>query len=215
MTPLGIFRLEAAIPGMLPLVHANHHTISMSADGMYVYLVLADGSGFPVTFRVDYDLSSKQVIYQPGAGTFGCVQADWNHGNRLWVCDDAGAANKVVLSEDWGETFTDMTGAGWGANLVRPVLPSAWKPSDVLMNLNTASQMYHSKNTGQDWVNTGAAPFNMRCMERDYLEPMNVFAGSGPANADDLYWSPNLGVHWYDRRTQAAAVRLISIQVVG
>jgi len=215
MTPLGIFRLDAAIAGMIPHPGNNHHIISMSADGLYIYLVLMNAANQPVFFRVDYDLSSKQVIYDPLAGNWGGVQADWNHGNRVWLFGHMGAADKVQLSDDWGETLTDLTGAGWGAGSYATAIPSAWKPSDVLVGLNTDIQMYHSKNTGQDWVNTGAAPYSVWPIERDYLEPLNVFVGRGAANADHLQWSPNLGVNWLDRSTPAGAVNITSIQVVG
>lgn len=216
MTPLGIFRLEAAIAGMIPHPAANHHIISMSADGMYVYVVLVNGAGNPVTMRVDYDLASKQVIYDPLAGDWSGVQADWNHGNRVWLFGNMGAADKVELSDDWGETFTNLTDAGWGAGVTAiPLMPSAWKPSDVLININGDVQVYHSKNTGQDWINTGAAPWDVWSAERDYLEPMNVFVGSSAARADDLYWSPNNGVNWLDRRTQPGNVAIIAVQVVG
>ena len=84
-----------------------------------------------------------------------------------------------------------------------------------MVNINVGMQMYHSKNTGQDWVNTGAAPWNMIALERDYLEPLNVFMGRMWANVDHLQWSPNNGVNWLDRSTPAGAVNIVCIQVVG
>jgi hypothetical protein len=106
----------------LPTV-GRTHLIDMDADGQYVYISILDGSSNPVIMRAAYDLSTVTELYDPGAGSWGGVACDPYFPGKVWIFGDFGASNKVRLSEDRGESWTDLTDAGWAAGeLVRPLL---------------------------------------------------------------------------------------------
>jgi len=179
--------------------------IDMSADGQYIYVALLDGGANPAILRVDYELASMVNLYVPGAGTWGGVVADHFFSNVMWMFGDFGA-EKVLVSDDWGETNDDRTDAGWnGAEVVRPLLPSDWNSNDVVAMLNFANESWRSKNWGEDWAKQGDTAFDCDCGARDPFEPDNVWIGRDDAGALHIQYSPNSGVNWEERSTNFTA----------
>lgn len=180
------------------------HLTSMSADGLYVYAAFLDDGGNPVVARVAYDFSIDDEgapvrIWVPGQGTWGGVRCDYNHPERVWIFGDFGAASKVLLSDNWGDTFTDLTEGTWAANeVVRCILPSIYDHNNIIAILSTDQESWHSGDAGTTWVKTGDIPYGVHCGERDWIEDLNVFVGRVNAGAEHIRYSPNNGVHWYE-----------------
>jgi hypothetical protein len=141
-----------------------------------------------------------EEIQSSGAGTWGGVAVDWFYQERLWAFGDFGAASKVLISEDWGDNFTDVTNPAWGAGeVVRPVMPNVYDPDEVVAILNTALECWQSSNLGVAWASNGAIPFACECATRDWIEPFNLFLGRTGVGAAHLQYSHNLGVSWLER----------------
>jgi len=139
---IGLFRLQygnAQIP-----TNGRTHLLGQSADGYYIYACVLNNSGQPMLFRLSYDLSEMTGLYNPGAGTWGGVLCDPWMPERIWIFGDWGT-EKVLLSEDWGDAFTDITDGTWGGSeLVRPLLLSDWDSDDVIGILNDAGEVWQS-----------------------------------------------------------------------
>jgi len=176
------------------------HLLSMSSDGWFVYIGLLDGSNNPIILRVVYDLSTAPVIIRhTGAGTWGGVRCDYNHPERVWTFGDFGAASKALLSDNWGDTFTDITEGTWAASeVVRCILSSIYDHNDVVAILSTDRESWHSGDAGATWVKTGDIPYGIHCGERDWIDEFNVFVGRVNPGAEHIRFSPNNGVHWYE-----------------
>jgi len=195
----GVYRLDEVIDLTVSGTGRTHLT-SMDVNGRFVHVGLLDASGNPVIVRVVYDLSALAFIYTPGAGSWGGVRVDPNLANRIWIFGDFGATSKVLYSDDWGDNWTDVTDGSWAANeVVRPVLPSVYDPSDVIAILNTALDAWHTGDTGAVWTKTGDIAFACHCGERDWMEERNLFIGRLAAGASHLQFSPNRGVGWIER----------------
>ena len=178
------------------------HLISMSANGQYIYVGLLDGSANPIIMRITYDLSETTAIYA-AAGTWGGVRADYNEAARVWAFGDFGGGNKVQVSDDWGDTWTNITGGSWVAGeMVRPVLPSIYDSADIVAILNVGTvdpESWRSGDAGTTWAKTGDLAFACHCGERDWIEDMNIFVGRLAAGASHLQFSPNNGAGWLER----------------
>jgi len=195
-----VYKLGEYDGAVSPSTIGRTHLMSMSADGYFVYVALLDGTGKPIIFRVVYDLESMMMIYNTGTGTWGGVKTDCTNSARVWVFGDFGAASKVLYSDDWGDNWTDVTDGSWAANeVVRPVLPSVYDPSDTIAILNTALDAWHTGDTGAVWTKTGDIAFACHCGERDWMEERNLFIGRLAAGANHLQFSPNRGVGWLER----------------
>jgi len=188
-----------------PAAVGRTNLIAMSADGQYVYVSLIDSSNNPVVVRVGYELSGLVNIYNPGSGTWGGVAADSYYSNVLWMFGDFGG-EKILLSEDWGETNTDQTDAGWNAGeVVRPLLVSAWESSDVVAILNLANESWRTKDWGTAWAKQGDTGFDCQSGARDPFEPENIWIGREDVGANHIQYSPNSGVNWDERSGGFAA----------
>ena len=195
--------------------HTN--LLSMSFDGLYVYVGLLTAGGNPVILRVAYDLSSVEVVYSPLAGNWGGVVCSFGLSNRVWIYGNFGAASKVLVSDDWGDTFTDITDGAWGAiEVVRPLLPNIYDDGDVVAILNVAQEAWNTIDAGTAWALKGATAFAAQCGARDWYDERNILIGRTLAGADHLQWSPNMGVEWSERSTGITALAPISaIAVTG
>jgi len=188
----------------------------MSADGQFIYIGLLTGAGFPVILRVTYDLSEICTVHNLGAGTWGGVKADYNNGARVWAFGDFGAASKVLYSDDWGDTWVDVTGA-WNANeIVRPVMPSVYDPADLVAILSVAQESWHSGDGGTTWAKTGDTAFGTHCGERDWIEDENIFIGNLIGAANHLQLSPNKGAGWAERSSGITAnTQITALQIAS
>jgi hypothetical protein len=188
---------RASGDAVLPTVGTTH-IIDMDASGWYVYVALLNVTGEPAIIRVPYDLSTSETMYNPGTGTWGGVVCDPYTPQTLWLFGNYGAG-KVLLSQDWGETFTDITDAGWGAGeLVRPLLLSLWEPNNAIAILNVANEVWQTKDYAT-WVEIGATIFGADCGVRDPFEPFNVWIGrTAPGGANHIQYSPNEGRSWIE-----------------
>lgn len=195
-----------------------HHTMDINASGEFIYIAVIEiATGNPVILRVSYDLEATDVLYEPGGGTWGGVVASKSDVGGVWFFGDFGAATKILHSEDFGKTTTDITDAGWGANeVVAAVTPSLFDVRDAIAVLNDAQETYLTRDA-TDWIKTGDTAFVAACAERDPLEPFNLFLGRedelGPPL---LQYSPNEGVGWLERSTGILPSSSITvIEVVG
>ncbi len=196
------------------------HIVDVDAGDSFVYVGVLNG-GFPRILRVRPTMDQDPVvIYANAAGTWGGVRADWNLIGRVWYFGDFGAATKVLLSENFGTVEVDLTDAGWGAGeVVRPVMPSVYNPSDVIAILNTALDAFESKDDGTTWAKTGDTNFDAACGERDWIDPRGVFIGNvgpAPTGAQHLRYTLNRGIAWLERSTAITAdAPIVAIQIVG
>jgi hypothetical protein len=105
----------------------------------------------------------------------------------------------VRLSEDRGESWTDLTDAGWAAGeLVRPLLISDWATEDIIVVLNVALECHQTKDDGTTWANNGAVNFAAQCGARDWAEPQNLWLGRLVSNAVHLQLSVDSGANWQE-----------------
>ena len=205
-------------PGSATLATVGRtHIADMDATGNYIFVVLLDTSSNPVVLRISYDLSTVETVYNPGAGSWGGVYCDPSFVGRVWIFGDFGAAIKVQYSDDYGETWTDVTDGTWAANeVVRPLLVSFFDPADVSAILNTARQAWHTGNTGGVWDNIGATNLPSAAGARDWIEDTYILVGRETFGAQHLQWSPWLGASWFERSTNFPANSpVVSIQIVG
>jgi len=182
-----------------PPVTGRTHLLDIDASGYYVYVALLDSDGHPVIIRVSHDLGEITNVFAPGTGTWGGVVADHFFSDVLWMFGDFGS-EKILVSDDWGETYQDCTDASWNANeVVRPLLPSDWDPNDVIAILNFANESWRTRNWGENWVKQGDTAFDCACGARDPFEPDNVWIGREDTGANHIQYSPNAGVNWQER----------------
>lgn len=198
-------RIELSTTVTVP-TDGRHHLLSMSSDGEFVYIGLLDSSANPVILRVRYDLDSVASVYEPGAGAWGGVKADHSMPHRVWAFGDFGAVAKCQYSDDYGDTWTDVTDAAWaGTDIVRPVLPSLYDSDDVFAVENIAAgiaQAWHSGDAGATWDGPhalDAAGIVAACGERDFVTPQSIFVGRVAAGANNIRFSPNNGASWVNR----------------
>ena len=183
-----------------PATVGRTYLTDMSADGQYVYVALIDTGTNPVIIRVGYELAGLANVYIPGAGTWGGVVADPFYAEVLWMFGDFGAATKIRLSQDWGETNVDRGVAAWNpAEVVRPLLPSAWDSRDVVIVLNFANDCWITKDFGVAWAKQSNTAFDCDCGARDPFEPENIWIGRVDNGANHIQYSPNAGVNWEER----------------
>ena len=198
----GIYELTGTEGGsvLIPSV-GRTHLLSMDSSGQYVYVGLLYASdSTPYMQRIPYDLVNPEIIEVFGAGTWAGVRCDYSHPERVWMFGDFGAVSKVLLSDDWGDTTTDVTDGTWAANeLVRCILPSIYGYNNVIAILSTDQESWQSGDAGTTWAKTGDLPYGVHCGERDWIKEFNVFVGRVNAGAEHIRYSPNDGVHWYER----------------
>ena len=198
----GVYELTGTEGGSVLVSSVGRtHLLSMDSSGQYVYVGLLYASdSTPYMQRIPYDLVNPEIIEVFGAGTWAGVRCDYSHPERVWMFGDFGAVSKVLLSDDWGDTTTDVTDGTWAANeLVRCVLPSIYGYNNVIAILSTDRESWQSGDAGTTWVKTGDLPYGVHCGERDWIEDLNVFVGRVNAGAEHIRYSPNNGVHWYER----------------
>lgn len=213
-----LFRLPGPTSGAIYVPSdGRHHIMDMSADGMYVFIGLMNGDDDPFIVKMLYDLSEHATVYDPGAGTWPGVACDPWYSNIIWIFGDFGAANKVRLSDDWGESWTNETEGTWGAGeLVRPLLISDWDTLDVIVVLNAALEVWRTPDSGVTWTNIGTPAFAVQCGARDPYEPENVWIGRTAAGANHLQYSPNAGINWVERSAGITAnAPITAIEVTG
>ena len=142
--------------------------MDIDANGQYVYIGLLDTAGLPFILRVSTDLAGMEAVYVPGAGTWGGVACDPYYGNIVWAFGDFGT-EKVMFTQDSGEAWIPSTNASWGgAEVVRPLLISYWNTDDVVAILNSALQVWQTKDYGATWGQNGTIAFACGCGARDY-----------------------------------------------
>lgn len=194
------------------------HLMDMDINGRYVLVgLLKETGGEPIIHRVIWDLSAYDIVYDPGAGTWGGTACDPMEADVFWAYGDFGAA-KIIRSDDHGETWTDLTDAGWGGSeLVRPVLPSAWDHRDIVILLNDAQECWQSGDLGETWLKISDTAFSCDCAARDPWEPRNVWIGRvSPGGVMHLQYGPCNGVTWIEHSngfTPSAPVT--ALEVVG
>lgn len=183
-------------------INGRAHLLDVDTSGLFVYIGVLDAAGFPAILRVSTELGGLRNLYQPAAGTYGGVRRDPLASSNCWFFGDFGAATKVIHSEIWGSTLTDVTDAGWGAGeLVRPVLPSVAAPFDVIAILNTADDAWRSWDYAANWAKQNDTNFPCETAERDFLDDEYVFIGRRGAGAAHLQLSVGGGVGWFERST--------------
>lgn len=188
------------------------HLIDMSANGQYVYVgVLRDLH--PVILRVEYDLSSYSEVYAPGNGSWGGVRCDYNYPEIVWIFGDFGEGTTILNSEDFGDTWNDVSvpswtggGHGGGVPLVRPVLPSPISASLAFaVNNDTTTPQLETAMTldfGATWfVSSVASPFACHCGEMGWWDDLLVFLGRQGTAANHLQMSVNLGMTMWTERS--------------
>jgi len=192
-----------------PATVGRTNLIDMSADGQYIYICLLDGTADPAVLRVGYELNGLLNIYYPGTGTWAGVAADPFYSNVLWMYGDFGA-EKVLVSDDWGETNDDRT-TGLPVVLIRPLLISAWDSRDVIAIANGGTEeSWRTKNWGNDWAKQGDTAFVCDCGARDPFEPENIWIGRVDNGANHIQYSPNAGVNWEERSAGFTANAIVT-----
>ncbi len=192
------------------------HLLDIDATGQYLLVGLLDSSGFPFVLRVPYGMQGIETVYNPGAGTWAGVACDPYYGNIAWAYGDFGA-EKVVFTQDYGQTWLSSTDPAWGGGeIVRPLLISYWDTGDTVAVLNSALQVWQTKDYGATWGQNGTVAFACGCGTRDYWEPLNVWIGRAVAGANHLQYSPNAGVNWREHSTGfPAAAPVNALQVIA
>jgi len=194
-----------------PATVGRTYLTDMSADGQYIYVALIDSGNNPAILRIGYELAGLINIHVPGTGTWGGVVADPFYSNVLWMFGDFGAAAKVLVSDDWGATNDDRTDAGWNAaEVVRPLLPSAWDSRDVAIVLNFANDCWSTKDFGVTWAKQSDTVFDCDCGARDPFEPENIWIGRVDNGANHIQYSPNTGVNWAERSAGFTANAIVT-----
>ena len=193
-----------------PATVGRTYLTDMSADGQYVYIALIDGGANPALLRIGYELAGLVNIHVPGTGTWGGVVADPFYSNILWMFGDFGA-EKVLVSDDWGSTDDDRTDATWNiAEVVRPLLPSAWNSNDVAVVLNFANDCWRTRDFGAAWAKQSDTAFDCDCGARDPFEPENIWIGREDNGASHIQYSPNVGVNWEERSAGFTANAIVT-----
>lgn len=195
-----------------------HHCFDMNASGEFLYIsVIEIVTGNPVILRVSFDLGLMDVMHEAAAGTWCGVAASPSDVGGVWFFGDFGPASKVLHSEDFGETTTDITHPLWGAaEVVRAVTPSSFDVRDAIAVLNDAGEAWVTRDAAE-WVKTGDTNFEIGCATRDPLEPFNLFVGrQDDMGPPQLQYSPCEGVFWLERSTGIPPNSPITvIEVVG
>jgi hypothetical protein len=184
----------------LPTV-GRTNLIDMDSGGYFIYIAALTGTAQePIIIRIPYDLVGQTSIFDPRDGTWGGVVCDWYFTERVWTFGDFGNGDKIELSEDWGNTWTNVTDGAWGAaEIVRPLLISFFDPADVSAILNTARQAWHTGDTGTTWSNEGATNLPAQCGARDWIEEDYILIGRATLGAAHLQWSQFRGQSWFER----------------
>ena len=174
--------------------------LGMSADGYYVYYCAQFESGETEVWRVAYDLSGREKIVEPTGGWVG-IYPDPFYIDRLYVCGDMGTTSKVLQLDQYGDTQTDITDAGWGvAEVVRPFFVDPYDPKRLVAYLSNGLEVYQSTDEGATWAQVNAAaPFDAQSGAMDWINPENVFVGRTAAGADPVQFSPNSGTEFTAR----------------
>jgi hypothetical protein len=184
---------------------AEGYSVLVDSDtgGNYIFLGVLDGSNNPVILRISQDMYNgilSEILYSPGAGTWGGPTCDWNYPDIVWFYGDFGNV-KIVGSEDFGDTLADFTDGTWGAGeLVRPLMVSSFDPFDIVAVLNVAGETWRSFDAAYNWTQIGGAtPFNAQCGVRDWFNHDTAYIGGNVANADNVELSIYTGDTWLDR----------------
>ncbi len=188
--------------------------LDMSADGQYIYIGMLNTSDEPIVCRFTWDLKDPKTLYSPGTGTWCGVTCDPYYSNIVWAFGDFGA-EKVLFSEDFGETWVDSTDPSW-TGIVRPLLISYWDTGDVVAIVNGALEAWQTKDYGATWSKRGDTAFAAQCGARDPWEPLNVWIGRASAGASHIQYSPNAGVGWAERSGGfTASAPVTALEVIG
>jgi len=179
--------------GHLPSV-GQTHLLDMSADGQYLYIGMLNTSDEAMVCRLTWDLKDPKTLYYPGAGSWAGVACDPYYANIVWAFGELGA-EKVLFSEDYGETWLDSTEGSW-TGTVRPLLISYWDTGDVIAVDNGTLEAWQTKDYGATWVKRGDTAFGAQCGARDPWEPLNIWIGRTTAGAQHIQYSPNDGAGW-------------------
>lgn len=175
-----------------PYVAGRTHLID--SDDEYIY-VSGDTGTAPAIYRIPVTLSEYTKILSPESGTWAGVLCDYS---RIWAFGDFGATSKVQYSDDYGETWVDVTDATWGANeVVRSIITANFV--DYIAILSVDQEAWRSNDDGETWskVSDLALPANFG----RGLYSGSVFIGDAGADANILQFSRMSGIDWAECST--------------
>jgi hypothetical protein len=178
--------------------------MGLAADQVNLYVTANDDGTLKL---LAYNLESLAQVTEAsfGAATYAELDARTRGifpvvkpGNDgvLFARGRDGNNKQVLLSDDYGATFTDASDGGWATSkYCVGLLPDPLRPDDLVAVFDD-NDLYQSQDGSVTWAKTGDAPATLRAAARHLTSPEELLLG---AQAEDtLYWAPNLGASFED-----------------
>lgn len=206
--------LDSVYVAESPASSALRH-LGLSADNVYLYRVsIIDGV---LTFAW-FDL---ETLTNQGSGVFGSIsysdpddlvsglypQVRSGLDGMVFVYGEDGADAQLQVSLDNGQTFSDLSDAGWTGKFMVALLADPLRPIDLVAAF-ADDDLYRSQDTGQSWSKIGDAPDTLRRAARPCVTlPAELLLAAQAA--DTLAFTNNYGDTFADVSDSVGTVNVI------
>jgi photosystem II stability/assembly factor-like uncharacterized protein len=125
----------------------------------------------------------------------------------LFVRGRDGSGNQILQSTDGGETFSDVSDAGWATTkYCVALLPDPLRPADMVAAFDD-NDLYRTEDEAATWAKTGDASDTLREAARHLTEPEELLLAAQAA--DTLEFTNNYGSTFEDVSETVGTVNVI------